>query len=80
MKHTTIALITAGICTWAPFYQLPVLTRLVGIIAVYMCVRFFTLDLIRTVRRYRRGKKFKGIVQRGTLPGKEHTLRIGRAA
>lgn len=78
MKQTIIALVTAGICTWWPFQELPILTRWIGIIAVYMCVRFFVLDIANTIRVKRRKKRFVRLILRSTLPGKEHTLSIGR--
>ena len=78
MKQTIIALVTAGICTWWPFHELPVLTRWIGIAAVYMCVRFFILDIANAIREKRRKRRFTRLIVRSTLPGKEHTLSIGR--
>ena len=83
MTETIAALITLGLCTWWPVHELPVIERWIGIIGVYMCIRFFALDIAGAIQK--RGKKgskkrFADLLEQTTLPGKEHTLAIGKKA
>lgn len=84
MTQGIIALATAGVCACLPMTELGIIERIVCVVSIYLCVRFFISDFARIIRRYRKQKgrerrekdDFAGMLMKATLPGKQHTLSI----